>query len=351
MSALLECRDLSVAYGEVTAVDGIDLVVEPGETVALFGPSGAGKSTIMYAVAGFVPITGGTISMGGKAVSTTRRTVPPERRSVGLVFQNYALWPHMTALENVAYPLRRSGLPRGQSFEEAQRLMARVGIAELASRRPAELSGGQQQRVGLARALARSADLYLFDEPTAHLDAAVREAVAKEIRDRREELGAAAIYATHDSGEALAMADRVVILRKGKAVQTGTPIEVYERPADEWTARITGPVSTVSGRMAGTPGASLHVSIGSSRIEVDSESPGSEGRVQVLVRPEWVAPGGPIHGEVSGVAFRGPHTDYMITTEYGELKARVPGSPTLREGETSNWTIRRGWVPGGSGTE
>jgi ABC-type Fe3+/spermidine/putrescine transport system ATPase subunit len=351
MTAILECRELSIRYGDVDAVVGVDLTVDPGETVALFGPSGAGKSTILYAVAGFVPIARGSISIGGGIVSTPERMIPPEQRPIGLVFQNYALWPHMTTLENVAYPFRRSGHSRADSTDRARTLMSKVGIADLAERKPAELSGGQQQRVGLARALARSADLYLFDEPTAHLDAPVRAAVAEEIRARREELGAAAIYATHDSGEALAIADRIVILRDGSEVQTGSPAEVYERPADEWAARITGPVSAVTGEVSGVEQGKLQISLGSSTIQADFDAPAPGGRVRVLIRPEWVSPRGPIHGRVASVAFRGPHTDYLLATEHGELMARVPGSPALRAGERSSWSIRGGWVPTGSGAE
>lgn len=351
MRAILECSDLSVMYGKIAAVNRINLEVDPGETVALFGPSGAGKSTIMYAIAGFVPIARGSISIGGEIVSTPERLVPPERRPIGLVFQNYALWPHLTTLENVAYPFKRAGHSRTESFDKARDLMSRIGIASLADRRPAELSGGQQQRVGLARALARSADLYLFDEPTAHLDAPIRAAIADEVRARRKELGAAAIYATHDSGEALAEADRVVILRDGTAVQTGNPVEVYERPADEWSARVTGPVSAVTGQVSGSDGGKLQVSLGPSTIQADSDSPHHGGEVRVLIRPEWVTPGGALNGRIDDVAFRGPHTDYVIATDHGELLARVPGSPQMSEGDLSQWNIARGWVPAGSGTE
>ncbi|MEX1092953.1 MAG: ABC transporter ATP-binding protein [Acidimicrobiia bacterium] len=351
MSPLLECRDVSVRYSNVVAVSGLDLTVDRGETVALLGPSGSGKSTIMYAIAGFVPVADGRISIAGVNVSSPKRTRPPETRPVGLVFQNYALWPHMTALENVAYPFRRAGHSGEQSTHRAAELLAKVGIGDLGDRKPGELSGGQQQRVGLARALARSAEIYLFDEPTAHLDSPVRDAVEKEIRRRREELGSAAIYATHDSEEALAIADRVVILRDGRPIQVGTPAEIYERPTDEWSARLTGPVSEISGRAAFEGQGRVQVLLGDSSFEVESASPVTKRTVGVLVRPEWVTPGGPINGRVVSVAFRGPHTDYTIATPHGEVVARVAGSPKLSEGEQSAWTIQRGWVPPGSEAE
>jgi iron(III) transport system ATP-binding protein len=351
MTPLLECHNISVRYSDVVAVSGLDLTVDSGETVALLGPSGSGKSTIMYAIAGFIPVADGRISIAGIEVSNPKTTAAPETRPVGLVFQNYALWPHMTALENVAYPLRRAGHTRADSLRGAADLLGKVGIGELEDRKPAGLLGGQQQRVGLARALARSAEIYLFDEPTAHLDSPVRAAVEKEIRWRREELGSAAIYATHDSEEALAIADRVVILRDGRPIQVGTPTEIYERPVDEWAARLTGPVSEISGRAALEGHGGVQVHLGDSSFEAESASPLSERAVGVLVRPEWVTPGGLIDGRVASVAFRGPHTDYTIATRHGELVARLAGSPKLAEGEQSGWTIQRGWVPPGSETE
>ncbi|MFH2071532.1 MAG: ATP-binding cassette domain-containing protein, partial [Actinomycetota bacterium] len=172
MSAL-EIRDLDVSLGGTPILHGVDLSVAEGEAVALLGPSGSGKTTLLYAVAGFVTPTGGEIAIGGRTVSGPGRHTAPERRSVGFVFQNYALWPHLTAAETVAYPLQRSGIPAAEAASEAGALLARVGIPDLAGRKPAEMSGGQQQRVGLARALARKAALYLLDEPTAHLDAAL----------------------------------------------------------------------------------------------------------------------------------------------------------------------------------
>jgi iron(III) transport system ATP-binding protein len=345
MTALLECSDVSVHYGDVVAVSGFDLEIDRGETVALLGPSGSGKSTIMYAIAGFTPVAQGRISIAGIEVSNPKTTAAPETRPVGLVFQNYALWPHMTALENVAYPLRRAGHTRADSLRGAADLLGKVGIGELEDRKPAELSGGQQQRVGLARALARSAEIYLFDEPTAHLDSPVRAAVEEEIRRRRSELGSAAVYATHDHSEALAIADRVALLRQGTVIQVGTPTEIYERPVDTWAARLTGPVAALTGQTVRSGAGKVEVALGDSTVVAEAGSPEQAGSVVMLVRPEWVTPGGPIRGIVDQVAFRGPHTDYDIETQHGRLVARAPGSPKLSEGESTGWSIERGWVP------
>ena len=171
-----------------------------------------------------------------------------------MVFQNYALWPHLTALDTVAYPIRRRGVRRAEARREAEQILARLHVRDLAHRRPAELSGGEQQRVGLGRALARDAALYLFDEPTAHLDTHVRGVFLDELVTRLRDTGAAALYATHDAEEALGVADRVALLTAGRVVQVGTPEEVYHRPVDVWAARLTGPVSVLETGDGAGPG-------------------------------------------------------------------------------------------------
>lgn len=344
MTRALECSRVTVRYGDVTAVDELDLVVRTGETVALLGPSGSGKTSLLYAIAGLLSIDGGSIALASELVATPDHSLPPERRSVGLVFQNYALWPHMSALDIVAYPMRRAGVARAAARHRALGLLEKVGIGALADRRPAELSGGQQQRVGLARALAREARIYLFDEPTAHLDAVSKVTTLDEIDRRTAETGAAVIYATHDSAEALALADRVAIMRDGRIVQIDTAQAVYERPIDIDAATLTGSASVLRARMA-TDGS--HVAVAGASIPVHTDVVDEAGEVDVIVRPEWVSLHGPLAGEVIDVRFTGPHTDYRIITSAGELNARVPGPPQWERGESTGATIERGWVPGG----
>ncbi|MEX0658811.1 MAG: ABC transporter ATP-binding protein [Egibacteraceae bacterium] len=335
------CRDVAVAYGRVLALDGVDLLVEPGEAVALLGPSGAGKSTLLHLVAGFVSPTRGEVDVAGQAVATPARSLPPERRQVGVVFQHYALWPHMTAVDTVAYPLRRRGARARDARRQARLMLERMGIAELAERRPAELSGGQQQRVGLARALAREASVYLFDEPTAHLDTALRATLQEEMSDRRRALGAAAVYATHDAGEALAVADRVVLLRTGRVVQSGGPREIYEQPADLWAAQLTGPASLLDGgtQPAGDGQVRLHVA----GEPVTVPGAGTAGG-RALVRPDWVALGGPLPATVDQMWYRGTHTDYRLDTPLGFVDAREPGPPRAARGTATTWALRRVWL-------
>jgi ABC-type Fe3+/spermidine/putrescine transport system ATPase subunit len=314
--AAVEVTDLVVTYGGTTALDGVSLSVAPGEVVALLGPSGSGKSTLLHAVAGFLDPGAGRIRLGGVTVAGSGRPVPPERRDLAVVFQNYALWPHLSALDTVAYPLRRRGAGRAAARTEALAVLERLRIAHLAGRRPAELSGGEQQRVGLARALARRPSVYLFDEPTAHLDTHVRGVFLAELVARQRESGAAAVYATHDAEEALGLADRVALLRAGRLLQVGTPQDVHDEPVDLFAARLTGPASVI-------------------------DAP--DGGGQLLVRPGWARLGGPLEGKVGAVWFRGAHSDYLIASRLGELLVREPGAPCRRVGEPVGWTLLRGW--------
>jgi ABC-type Fe3+/spermidine/putrescine transport system ATPase subunit len=310
----LEARDLDVAHGTQLALRGVSLAVAPGQVLALLGPSGSGKSTLLHAVAGFLAPARGVVRIAGATVAGQGRMLPPERRSVGVVFQNHALWPHLSAVDTVAYPARRRGAGRAEARAEALAVLDLFGIAHLAGRRPAELSGGEQQRVGLARALARRAALYLFDEPTAHLDTHLRSLFLDQLVARRREQGAAAVYATHDAEEALGLADRVALLRGGRLVQLGTPDEVYERPVDRFAARLTGPASV---------------------LDADGGP--------VLVRPGWARLGGPLGGRLRDVRFRGPHSDHLVETAMGELLIREPGRPALRPGDDVTWSLERSW--------
>ena len=303
-----------MAYGTITVLHSVDLSVAKGEVLALLGPSGSGKSTLLNAIAGFVPVKSGEIILGTRVVVAPNRADPPERRDMAFVFQDYGLWPHMTAVDTVAYPLRRRGLDRATARVQAKDMLDRLGIGELADRKPAELSGGEQQRVGLGRALARHAALYLFDEPTAHLDAHLRDVFLGEIAARRRETAAAAIYATHDAAEALGLADRVALLVAGRVIQAGTPQQLYAEPVSAAAARLTGPASILS----------------------SASGP-------LLVRPDWVRFGGDRAGVVVDVWFRGSHTDYALLTADGELLVRSLAGPAHERGEQITWSLDRAW--------
>jgi ABC-type sugar transport system ATPase subunit len=311
---VLGLRDMSLAYGSTVVLHSIDLTVAEGELLALLGPSGAGKSTLLNSVAGLLPIRTGEIVIGQRLVATPARLEPPERRDIAYVFQDYGLWPHLTAVDTVAYPLRRRGVRRDLARSQAREILERLGIGSLADRKPAQLSGGEQQRVGLARAIARQASLYLFDEPTAHLDAQIRDVFLADLATRRRESGAAAVYATHDAAEALGLADRVALLVGGRVMQIGSPREVYAQPVSLEAARLTGPASVLAG-----PAGPL------------------------LVRPDWVRLEGDRTGVVLDVWFRGSYTDYALRTTEGELLLRTQAPPAQVRGEEISWRLDRAW--------
>jgi iron(III) transport system ATP-binding protein len=323
-TSALGLGDLSVSYGHVSVLAGLDLELEAGEVIALLGSSGSGKTTLLHTVAGFIEPDSGVVTIGDQVVAGRGRWVAPEKRRVGLVFQGAALWPHLTVLDTVAYPLRRRGTSKTHSHQEAGALLERLGLLDLADRFPAQLSGGEQQRVGLARALARDPALFLFDEPTAHLDTHLRSVVLEEIARRRAALGAAALYATHNAAEALAIADRIAVLRRGRLVQVGTPRVLYEQPADVETARLTGPASF---------------------LDASTLAPSVAGAAhgQVLVRPDWVRLDGDLPGWVETVRYRGPHTDHVVSVPGGHLLATSPGPPRLRAGEPVGVTVTHCW--------
>lgn len=316
MTAALSIRGVGFSIDGVPILTGIDLEVGSGEVVAVLGPSGSGKTTLLSVIAGFVVPDSGEVVIGGRTVTGPGGHLPPERRGIGFVFQSYALWPHLTAAETVAFPLRVAGMSAAEADRRAGEILDTLGIGDLGGRRPAELSGGQQQRVGVARALARDADLYLLDEPTAHLDGATRIAAERLIDAQRTARGAAAVYATHDAAEALGMADRVALLREGRIVQVGSPRQVYEEPVDEWAAVLTGPVSIV---------------------------PEWPGVGRAAIRPEWVTLDGDLPATVADVRYRGSHTEVTLDTGSGSILARVGGESDRRPGDAVRWSATRVW--------
>ena len=238
----VEVTGLEIAYGAVRAVEGVSFDVERGEHVSLLGPSGCGKTTTLRAVAGLERPAAGRIAIGGVAVfdAAEGRNLPPERRGVSMVFQSYAIWPHMTVFENVAYGLRARRAPRASIAPAVQRALALVGLDALAARPATRLSGGQQQRVALARALAGDPDVVLLDEPLSNLDAQLRIAMRAELAQLRSRLGFTAIYVTHDQEEAFALSDRIVVMRAGRIEQEGTPAALHANPRTQFIAGFLG---------------------------------------------------------------------------------------------------------------
>jgi iron(III) transport system ATP-binding protein len=268
------------AFGPVTALDGADLSVEAGTLTAVLGPSGCGKTTLLRAVAGFERLDEGTVSVGGRVVAGAGAHVPPERRRVGIVPQEQALFPHLSVAANVAF-----GLPRGpERAPRVEAMLELAGLAGLGARMPHELSGGQQQRVALARALAPAPSVVLLDEPFANLDAALRVTLRTEVRRILRASGATAMFVTHDQEEALSTADTVAVMRAGKVVQVGAPDEIYRNPADLWVARFVGDANVLEGEMVGEGKVSCALGVLECRGTASGNDSGT--RLQVVVRPE-----------------------------------------------------------------
>ena len=250
----IEVEALTRTFGHKVAVDAVDLVVDPGTFLVLLGPSGSGKSTLLRCLAGIERATSGSILFGGVEVDGAGGHLPPERRDLAMVFQDYALWPHLTAEHNVGFALKRHHLAAGERRRLARAMLDQVGLAGLYERYPGQLSGGEQQRVALARALVGRPGLLLFDEPLSNLDADRRERLRIDIGAMVRAQGATAVYITHDQSEAFALADVIGVLRAGRLVQIGRPEEIYRNPVDDFVARFTGLAGELRGRVeAGEP--------------------------------------------------------------------------------------------------
>jgi iron(III) transport system ATP-binding protein len=246
--AAVELRGLSKKYGDLTVVDNIALRIEHGLMVCLLGPSGCGKTTTLRLIAGFMEPSGGEIRVGERVVSTPAKTLPPEQRNMSMIFQSYALWPHMTVAENVAYGLRLRKMDQATIAAKLSKILSSAKLEALAGRYPGELSGGQQQRVSLARALVVEPETLLLDEPLSNLDANLREEMRFEIRRLHDAFRYTTVYVTHDQAEAMTTADLIAVMNGGKIEQLGTPEDIYDRPRSEFVARFIGASNVVKGQ-------------------------------------------------------------------------------------------------------
>ena len=247
--ASVTLKHITKAFGKNVVVQDVDQVIRGGEFVTLLGPSGCGKTTILRMIAGFERPTEGEIWFDDRLISGGKTFVPPEKRGIGMVFQNYAVWPHMTVFENTAYPLTIRKCPKEELKERVERALSLMNLTEYADRLPSQLSGGQQQRVALARALVAEPELLLLDEPLSNLDAKLRESMRFEIKRLQEKLGITVVYVTHDQTEAMAMSDRIFVINRGEVQQTGTPEEIYNHPANPFVADFLGKVDFFRGEV------------------------------------------------------------------------------------------------------
>lgn len=287
----LRIANLTKWYGSARVIADLSLVVYRGEFLTLLGPSGCGKTTTLRCVAGFESPDEGRITLDGVDVcnAASGLDIPPERRKFGMVFQSYAVWPHMTVADNVAYGLRNRGLSKAEIAERVERVLHQVGLAEVPSKRVTQLSGGQQQRVALARAIVYQPKILLFDEPLSNLDAKLRERMRLELRRLQTELGITSIYVTHDQEEAMVMSDRVIVLNHGRIQQIGTPIEIYDRPANRFVADFIGNSNILHGtvRSFSNQAASVELSDAPLHLACSTLRPVRMGdKVSLCFRPE-----------------------------------------------------------------
>src|SRR3954454_9965178 len=293
--AVVELESLTKRFGDAAALDGLTLTIAHGSLVCLLGPSGCGKTTTLRLVAGFIDPDRGTIRVGGRTVSEPGRSLPPERRRMSMIFQSYALWPHMTVAENVGYGLKLRRLDRAERERRIAAILDVAHLAELPKRYPHELSGGQQQRAALARALVVEPETLLLDEPLSNLDANLREEMRFEIRRLHDAYKYTTIYVTHDQAEAMTTADTIVVMNRGRVEQVGSPEDVYQRPGSEFVARFIGGTHIFRGRHIGDG----IVDCGALVLRCGAGEPAATGETSVSVRmhditlaPESAAPHG-----------------------------------------------------------
>ena len=344
-SPMLRFENVVKRFGGFTAVDGVTLEIGRGEFFALLGPSGCGKTTLLRMVAGFETPDSGRLLLDGSDTGNT----PPYERPVNMMFQSYALFPHLTVAGNVAFGLKQEGWPRAQIEARVAEMLALVKLEQFGHRKPHQLSGGQRQRVALARALAKSPKVFLLDEPLAALDKKLRDETQFELMALQQRLGLTFIIVTHDQEEAMTMADRIGVMHQGKLVQVGTPAEIYETPRTRWIAEFIGEVNLFDGALSGQQGSEASVDTPSGRILVGRGESFKDGdKVSVAVRPEKVAIAATplaelpnvFRGVVADIAYLGDLSVYKVRLESGMLlKASVANTDRYAAG-----ILRRGDV-------
>jgi iron(III) transport system ATP-binding protein len=342
----LRLTRLSKQLGDQPTVNGINLDIARGEAVVLLGPSGCGKTTTLRMIAGFIDPDGGEIHLNGQLAASAAGALPPEKRKLGMMFQNYAVWPHKSVFDNVAYGLQLAKVPKAEIHERVMRMLASVNLAGLSQRKPAELSGGQQQRVALARALVTEPSLLLMDEPLSNLDATLRQSMRHELKALQRRVEVAMLYVTHDQEEALVLADRVVVMNAGNIEQIGTPEEVYQRPRNAFVATFIGQANLFEGEVIAVEQGryKVRLAVGVS-LQAGSARPLNVGeRCQVLVRPERLRlddQGLPV--QVSSSTFLGNR--YELRVQAAEVEIKVDSDHCPGTGQAFlNFDHAHAWV-------
>lgn len=312
MTSSVSIKDLSLNFGQVKVLESLDLEVAQGEFIVLLGPSGCGKSTLLNCIAGLLDVSDGQIFISGKNVTWDE----PKDRGIGMVFQSYALWPHMTVAQNVAFGLEERRLRKAEVERRVNTALDLVGLKHLAERRPAQLSGGQQQRVALARTIAIEPRVLLLDEPLSNLDAKMRVEVRRELRELQQRLHLTTIFVTHDQEEANTVCDRIAVFNEGRIQQVGTPMGLYEKPANLFVANFLGTANILSGRVTGEGNSRRFDVSGAGSIPIPAHTDVPEG-AKLVLRPQYATLGVDEPGSVS-LSGRIAHREFLgATVRYG----------------------------------
>jgi iron(III) transport system ATP-binding protein len=339
--ASVELRGLTKRFGPLAVVDNVSLRIDHGQLVCLLGPSGCGKTTTLRLIAGFLEPSEGEINVGDRIVSSSARTLPPEQRKMSMIFQSYALWPHMTVAENILYGLRLRKLPRDTMAKKLKEILQTTKLDPLAQRYPGELSGGQQQRVALARALIVEPETLLLDEPLSNLDANLREEMRFEIRRLHDEYRYTTVYVTHDQSEAMTTADLIAVMNAGKIDQLGTPEDIYDRPQSEFVARFIGASNVING----TARDHDHISFSGATLQVSGAKlePGRpavvairQHDIQLSTQPPQISANA-VKAIVTRQVFLGASRDYMVETSDGTTLRIVTSTDNAVPRGTEVW--------------
>lgn len=346
----IRCDKVSKSFGRHDVIQNLDLEIHEGEFISLLGPSGSGKTTLLTLMAGFENVTSGHILIGGNRMDE----LPPHRRNIGVVFQNYALFPHMTVAENVGFPLRMRGVPKAEIQRKITASLDMVELSKQRDFRPAQLSGGQQQRVALARALIFEPRVVLMDEPLGALDKRLREQMQLDIRNLHRRLGLTIVFVTHDQSEALTMSDRIAVFNNGCIEQIAPPAEVYDRPATRFVADFIGEANVVSGTVTGSDDAGSTIRLAEGldiRIAIHRRL---GDKVTVVVRPERMKlslpnqrPANPIHVRLKDSIYHGDHIRAQLSGQGLEWIAKLPRDGRAVEADselTVHFAPEDGWV-------
>jgi iron(III) transport system ATP-binding protein len=339
--ASVELRGLTKRFGSLAVVDNVSLRIDHGQLICLLGPSGCGKTTTLRLIAGFLEPTDGQIHVGDRLVSSAARTLPPEQRKMSMIFQSYALWPHMTVAENIVYGLRLRKLDRDTIAKKLAAILATTKLEILAQRYPGELSGGQQQRVALARALVVEPETLLLDEPLSNLDANLREEMRFEIRRLHDEYRYTTVYVTHDQSEAMTTADLIAVMNGGKIDQLGTPEDIYDRPQSEFVARFIGSSNVIKG----TARDENHISFSGATLRVVGAKLTPDQNAAVAIRQHDIqlstkapqTPDNAVKATVTRQVFLGANRDYMVETSDGTTLRAITSTQTAVPSGTEVW--------------